>query len=129
MTVYFVEEIGTGNIKIGYCSSYYAQSDRVDPSRTMTSHELVVRAVVADGTMLDEKKLHSAFSRWRIYRRTDDPKTLQATEFFRPSFELWSLIGYVSKHESLPFNAELCSELDWTPSIPIKEHENIPIPY
>jgi hypothetical protein len=110
MTVYFAEEIDRGKIKIGYTSSPDAQSGRIANSLTMTSTELVVRAELPDADEDVERGLHDAFAGQRVLRSNGSP-----TEFFSPSAELWSLIGYVARERGLPAKPCECGSLIWAP--------------
>ena len=131
MTVYFAEEVGTGNIKIGFTESGYPQDDRIDTALTMTSHEVVVRAVLHDADRGTEQAIHRAFGFWRISRSTDDPNRRSNTEFFRPSWQLWSLIGYVDRTGELPCRPRFIKDLIWDPRIaaPRVDPESIDVPF
>jgi hypothetical protein len=111
VTVYFAEEVGTGAIKIGYTESNDPQSDRIGPALTMTSHDVVVRAVLLKAERGIEKQLHSSFSAYRIKRRDGG-----LTEFFSPVPSLWHIVDHVSKTGKLPqFPIHKFTELMWEP--------------
>lgn len=110
MTVYFALEENSGRVKIGHCDSLDPQTDRIDPHLTLTTSVVSVLAALPGASVATERALHDTFRRHRVMRRD-----ASLTEFFRPSPELWSLIGWVQRHKSLPCPPEGCGSLVWDP--------------
>lgn len=91
MSVYFIRNKATRNIKIGFTASPFA-AERLEQLQTATDCELALELVIPWANRHDERTLHAIFSADRI-----------RGEWFATTKEIEALIAFLTGHTARLF--------------------------